>query len=96
MTFYRAACTISEKVASGVAHPYAQIGFIAACALWLLCGGSVAALTLVLSILAITLTQMVLLSQDRITRAEHQKLDAIIAGTDADDAVAGIEKQEDT
>lgn len=83
---------ISKAVACKAATPRAQAGFIVACIAFLLLGGPVEWLTLVLSIIAITLNQMVLASQDSITKAEHAKLDAIIAGTDADDKFAGIEK----
>lgn len=93
MTLYRAACSLSERVSEAAGHPVAQAVFPLSCGIWLLLGGNYDHLTLVLSVMAITLTQMVLNSQGRITRAEHQKLDAIIAGTDADDAVAGIEKE---
>lgn len=93
MSFNTLACSLSERVASFAATPFAQIGFIASCALWLACGGSEGRLTLVLSVVAISLSQMILLSQDKITKAEHAKLDAIIAGTDADDALQGIERE---
>ncbi|MGK2908562.1 MAG: hypothetical protein ACSLE1_01960 [Sphingobium sp.] len=87
------ACILSERIAEHAGRPLAQGGFLAFCALWLVLGGSVDGLTLLLSVLAISLTQAVLFQQGRITKAEHAKLDAIIAGTDADDAVAGIEKE---
>lgn len=86
---------LSEIVACNVGRPISQIGFLIFCAAWWLLGGDILTLTTVLSVLAITLTQMVLNSQDKITKAEHQKLDAIIAGTDADDRVAGIERREE-
>lgn len=83
---------LSDFVSCKAGHPVAQAGFLVFCFIWWLLGGDMLSLTTILSIIAITLTQMVLFSQDKITKAEHQKLDAIIAGTDADDAVAGIEK----
>jgi hypothetical protein len=85
---------ISKFVACRAATPMAQGLFITGCVAFLLLGGSVDVLTLVLSILAITLTQMVLASQDSITKAEHAKLDAIIEGTDADDSLRGIERDD--
>lgn len=86
---------LSCIVAAYAGHPLAQLGFLAFCLLWWSMGWDMLGLTTVLSIIAITLTQMVLASQDRITKAEHMKLDAIIAGTDADDELRGIENKED-
>ena len=86
---------LSCIVAAYAGHPLAQLGFLVFCLLWWAFGGDMLALTTILSIIAITMTQMVLASQYKITKAEHQKLDAIIAGTDADDAIAGIELKDD-
>ena len=90
---YEALCLASEWFAENAGHPLAQAVFLILCALWIALGMDVALLTLILSILAISLTLSVLYQQGRITKAEHIKLDAIIAGTDADDAKAGIEKE---
>src|SRR6185503_16299877 len=50
---------------SGVAaHPFAQIGFVVLCIAWFVGGWNVNLLTAALSILAITLTQMVLNRQN--------------------------------
>src|SRR4051794_41565672 len=56
-------CRLSEAVADVSAHPYAQLGLILFCALWVAIGYGVGGLTAALSILAITLTQMVLNKQ---------------------------------
>lgn len=87
-----AACRFARRASDALAHPLAVLAFPPACGLWLLAGGSVDALTLLLSIAALSFTQLVLLAQASDTRAVQQKLDAIIHGTDADDQVAGIER----
>jgi low affinity Fe/Cu permease len=95
-------CWISSKVADLAAHPYAQIGVIAICLGWFAIGLGENALTAALSILAITLTQMVLNQQQareidahRRDVALHAKLDELILATqEARDEVAGIEELE--
>jgi low affinity Fe/Cu permease len=79
-------CHVSEWVADVTGHPYAQVGFIAVCVAWFLIGWNVNLLTAALSILAITLTQMVLnrqnereLDDHRRDVAMHAKLDELIA-----------------
>ena len=79
-------CRISEWVADVAAHPFAQIGFIVLCLAWFVAGWNVNILTAGLSILAITLTQMVLNSQKereidthRRDVAMHAKLDELIS-----------------
>jgi low affinity Fe/Cu permease len=95
-----AGCWISEKVADFTGHPFAQIGVIVVCAAWFLLGLRVDILTAALSILAITLTQMVLNRQDskeheahRRDVALHAKLDELLhASREARDDLAGIEE----
>ena len=82
------------------AHPYMQIGVILFCAAWFAIGLKADLLTAALSILAITLTQMVLNTQyDREAEAHrrdvamHAKLDElIIAVRPAHNDLAGIEE----
>jgi low affinity Fe/Cu permease len=95
-------CWVSGKVAELAAHPYAQIGIILICVGWFAIGWGENALTAGLSILAITLTQMVLNSQyareveaNRRDIALHAKLDElIIATTEARNEIAGVEELE--
>ena len=96
----RIGCMVSEWAADIAAHPYAQIGIILFCAAWWLVGLPTDILTAALSILAITLTQMVLNRQneregiDHIRDvAMHAKLDElIIAKKNARNEMAGIEE----
>ena len=69
------------RVAELAARPLAQAGFILFCITWLSIGYGVDTLTLALSVLAITLTQMVLAAQQRDTLALHAKLDELIHAT---------------
>lgn len=66
---------------------WAIAGVWLACGLWLLCGLDYEALTLLLSVIAITATQLVLRDTDTITCRQERKLDAIVEGTDADNSV---------
>lgn len=94
---------ISGWVADVAGHPFAQIGFIILCALWFLIGLRVDILTAALSILAITLTQMVLNRQNereiddhRRDVAMHAKLDELIAASRrAKNEFVGIEEREE-
>lgn len=94
-------CLISEKVADLAGNPIAQIGVILFCAAWFALGLPVDILTLALSIIAITLTQMVLNRQDakeadahRRDVALHAKLDELVhASKRARDELAGIEEE---
>ena len=91
---------ISDLTSRLFAHPAMQIGVIIFCALWFLLGFHADMLTAALSILAITLTQMVLNGQyDREAEAHrrdvamHAKLDELlIAMKGARDEMAGIEE----
>jgi low affinity Fe/Cu permease len=93
VTLHALACRLAGHVAAGFAHPLSILLFPALCGVWLLAGGRVDGLTLVLSVLAISTTQLVLLAQARDTAALHQKVDGLLHGVpDADDALAGIER----
>jgi low affinity Fe/Cu permease len=99
----RAGCWISEKVAATSAHPFAQVGLILICAAWFAFGFGIGTLTAALSILAITLTQMVLnRQQEREVEAHrrdvalHAKLDELLlASRRARDELAGVEELEE-
>lgn len=93
MKLYETACIAARRSSDLFAHPWSILLFPMLCVAWLHFGGSELGLTLVLSVLAITTTQLVLLAQDRDTKAIHKKLDELIHGVpDADDKVAGIER----
>lgn len=73
---------------------YAIIGVPVVCATWFAVGLSVDVLTGILSILAITISSLVLVAQNRDSCALHLKLDELLHGVDkADDHIAGIEKE---
>jgi low affinity Fe/Cu permease len=99
----RVGCRVSEWVADVSAHPFAQVGFIVICVAWFLIGWNVNLLTAGLSIMAITLTQMVLNRQNereiedrRRDVAMHAKLDELIAATrSAKNEFVGIEEKEE-
>jgi low affinity Fe/Cu permease len=86
---------------SGIAaHPYAQLALILFCLGWFALGLNVNVLTAALSILAISLTQMVLNRQNEREReahrrdvAMHAKLDELLVATGgARNEMAGIEE----
>jgi low affinity Fe/Cu permease len=85
------------------AHPYVQFAFVILCVVWFASGMPVDILTAALSILAISLTQMVLNRQNereaeahRRDVAMHAKLDElVIASRRARDEMAGIEELEE-
>ena len=93
---------ISKAVADSAAHPYSQLALVAFCGAWWLSGLPTDVLTATLSILAITLTQMVLnrqkLREDDDRRrdvAMHAKLDELLrAEKYARKELAGIEELE--
>lgn len=97
-------CWLSEKMAGLAAHPFAQLAFVALCLAWFLLALRVDILTAALSIIAITLTQMVLnRQQERETEAHrrdvalHAKLDELVhASRRARDELAGIEELEES
>jgi low affinity Fe/Cu permease len=96
-------CWLSEQVADVSAHPFTQLALVVACGLWFAIGLRVDILTAGLSILAITLTQMVLNRQNERERdahrrdvALHAKLDELLhASRRARDEFAGIEELEE-
>jgi low affinity Fe/Cu permease len=95
-------CWFSAKAADLAAHPYAQLGLLLLCLAWVVSGYSTNALTAGLSVVAITLTQMVLNKQEaretdahRRDVALHAKLDELLlASRRARDELAGIEELE--
>ncbi|HEX8654922.1 MAG TPA: hypothetical protein VF693_06855 [Allosphingosinicella sp.] len=99
----RIGCWLSETVADVSAHPFAQLGLFLVCAAWYLAGFSIGILTAILSILAITLSQMVLNRQavrekeaHRRDLALHAKLDELVLATrEARDEIAGVEELEE-
>ena len=97
---YLLGCRVCDFVANLAGHPLAIVVLIAACLLWLFAKGQTGQnlLTLMLSVLAITLTQMVLNQQRRSELALHLKIDELITALDgARDELAGIETaDEDT
>lgn len=97
---YLLGCRVCDFIANLAGHPAAIMVLIFACLLWLAVTGSAGQnlLTLILSILAITLTQMVLNQQRRSELALHLKIDELITALDgARDELAGIETaDEDT
>lgn len=101
--FQALGCWLSEKMAGLAAHPFAQLIFVLICVGWFLLGLRVDILTAGLSILAITLTQMVLNRQQereadahRRDVALHAKLDELVhASRRARDELAGIEELEE-
>lgn len=92
---YNLGCRVSDVGADIAGHPLAQIGMVLFCAAWFLLPlgrQATEILTLVLSVLAITLTQMVLNQQKRHEAALHLKIDELIhAMQGARDEVMGIE-----
>ncbi|RYY45634.1 MAG: hypothetical protein EOP59_04135 [Sphingomonadales bacterium] len=93
--FYNLGCRFSDRGANIAGHPLALIGVLVFCFAWFLLplgNTATAVLTLVLSVLAITLTQMVLNQQKRHEAALHLKIDELIhAMRGARDEVMGIE-----
>ena len=97
---YKLGCHISAWVSDVFAHPLTQLGFILLCVAWFVSGLDTNLLTATLSIMAITLTQMVLNRQNereaeahRRDVAMHAKLDElIIAVRHAHNDMAGIEE----
>jgi low affinity Fe/Cu permease len=100
---YRMGCIVSDKVSDVFAHPYAQVAFLVVCIGWFTVGWNVNVLTAALSIMAITLTQMVLNSQNereiddhRRDVAMHAKLDELIAASrHAKNEFVAIEEREE-
>ena len=100
---YDLGCRLSSAVSDFSAHPYVQVGLIIFCVTWFALGLPVDILTAALSILAISLTQMVLNRQNEREReahrrdvAMHAKLDELVIATRrARDEMAGIEEMDE-
>jgi len=93
---YEFGCRISDRGANIAGHPAAILLVIIFCAIWFIDLGSASqnTLTLILSVAAITLTQMVLNQQRRHEAALHMKIDELIhAISGARDEIAGIENK---
>ena len=91
---YTFGCRVSAAGSALAGHPLAILLVAIACAAWFIIGGPAAenTLTLILSVLAITLTQMVLNQQRLSERALHMKIDELVyAMHGARDEIAGIE-----
>ena len=101
--FERIGCEVSSRVSDIAANPFAQLGVVVICVAWFALGLSTGVLTAVLSIMAISLTQMVLNRQNerefeahRRDVAMHAKLDELVlASRRARDEMAGIEDLEE-
>lgn len=101
--FERIGCEVSSWASDVAANPFAQLGVVAVCAAWFALGLNTNVLTAVLSILAISLTQMVLNRQNereaeahRRDVAMHAKIDELVlASRRARDEMAGIEDLEE-
>ncbi|MEO8175214.1 MAG: low affinity iron permease family protein [Sphingomicrobium sp.] len=97
--FERIGCQVSSWVSDLAANPIAQVLVVIICSAWFVVGLKADILTAVLSILAITLTQMVLNRQNereadahRRDVALHAKIDElVIAMKGARNEMAGIE-----
>ncbi len=91
---YEFGCSVSDFGANLAGHPLSQVIVVVFCAAWftLLGSAATAVLTLGLSVLAITLTQMVLNQQKRHDVALHLKIDELIhAMQGARNEIMGIE-----
>ena len=91
---YNLGCKVSAWGANLAGHPFSILCVAVVCAAWFIIGGTAAenTLTLALSVLAITLTQMVLNQQRLSERALHIKIDELVlAMKGARDEIAGIE-----
>lgn len=93
---YNFGCKVSAWGSTLAGHPMAILTVAVVCAAWFIIGGTAAenTLTLILSVLAITLTQMVLNQQRISERALHMKIDELLfAMKGARDEIAGIERK---
>ena len=99
LTLNQLGCRVSEWASDLAAQPLAQVGLLIFCIAWFALKLPTDLLTAALSILAITLTQMVLNRQNARERDAHQrdvamhaKLDELVRATErARDEMAGIE-----
>ena len=87
---------MSARIAEFAGHSAVQVGVLVACLVWLLVGGSEAALASAMTIGSFILTQMVLNQQRRREDALHLKIDELLHAIDgARDEVAGSEHATD-
>lgn len=97
---YELGCKVSDWGADIAGHPTALLFVLLFCAAWFLLplgDTATAVLTLVLSVMAITLTQMVLNQQKRHEIALHMKIDELIhAMKGARDELMGIEHKSES
>lgn len=96
-SLYTLGCRVSDRGSDLAGHPGALVGVLIFCFAWFMLplgDAATAVLTLVLSVMAITLTQMVLNQQKRHEAALHLKIDELIhAMKGARDEVMGIENK---
>jgi low affinity Fe/Cu permease len=95
-TLYQIGCRVSDRGANLAGHPATIASLALFCTTWFIIGGQASEnlLSVILSVLAITLTQMVLNQQKRSEAALHMKIDELIlAKTGARDELAGIERK---
>lgn len=93
---YELGCRICGRGADLFGHPAAILLIAIFCAIWFVAAGAGGenALTLILSVLSITLTQMVLNGQRRSEQALHLKIDELVYAIEgARNAVAGAEQK---
>ncbi|MEP7350280.1 MAG: low affinity iron permease family protein [Sphingorhabdus sp.] len=83
---------MADKGANLAGNPFVIVILLLLCIGWIAAGYGIDTLTLALSVLAITLTQMVLNQQRRHEAALHLKIDELVHGLDgARDEIMGIE-----
>jgi len=93
---YNLGCRVAERGASLWGHPFAIVAVTLFCAAWFLFTGEKgeALLSLILSVAAITLMQMVLNQQSRSEAALHLKIDELVLAVQgARNELAGIENK---
>ena len=91
---YEFGCRLCGRAADLSGHPLTILLVAVFCAIWFIVGGprEENTLTLILSVVAITLTQMVLNGQRRSERAMHLKMDELVIALEgARNELAGIE-----
>jgi low affinity Fe/Cu permease len=83
---------LADRGANLAGHPVGIVLIVVFCIGWIAVGNGIDTLTLALSVLAITLTQMVLNQQRRHEAALHLKIDELVHGLDgARNELMGIE-----
>lgn len=84
---------IAERISTFAGRPAAQIGFLTFCVAWWALGGDMLTLTTVLSVIAITLSQMVLQAQTHDAAAiRAQMAELVKAAPGARDELADADK----